>query len=298
MPRSDDAGAVRGSAMVCSMPGISDELAYLFGSELRGLRERAGLSQKRMANGVGMTTHTVVWRWERGERIPSAQIVDKIADVLDVTAVERDRLTNLAREAADQSVNEVSAGSTGQADALTTLIRLERVATGVTDVSIVLVPGLLQTPEYARIVLGHAPNVDTKVAARVGRREILTRDRSPVQYTAYLLEGVLHQQTGQDVMRDQLRLIRDLAGRSNVTIRIIPEARGITRAHTGSFVLMEFAAAEPIVHLEDLSSAAFLRDQEDVKAHQAAVASLNQVALSPDASVRLIADVIESMESP
>src|SRR5690606_7345391 len=62
-------------------------------------------------------------------------------------------------------------------------------------------------------------------------------------------------------------------------VRIIPKACGITPAHMGSFVLIEFAKADSIVHLEHLSTAAFPRDKVDVEAHQRARMSLDQIAM-------------------
>lgn len=270
--------------------------AYVLGGEMRAHREAARLVQRELARRVGVS-HSMVVRWERGIRVPDADHITTFADVLGLSAVDRDHLMQLAREAADEPVNEVSAGERGAADALTTLIEFERSATAITDVSPLLVPGLMQTTDYARIVLGRATDVETRAAVRVGRREILTRERNPVQYTAFLLESVLYQQIGGDIMADQLRLICTLADLPNVCVRIIPDAVGITRAHMGSFVLLEFAKADPIVHVEHLSTTAFLRDRADVEAHRGARTDLEQVAMSPDESVGLIADVIDKMET-
>ncbi|MGW9478324.1 helix-turn-helix domain-containing protein [Saccharomonospora azurea] len=279
------------------MSGINpDALAYVLGGEIRAHREAARLVQRELARRVGVS-HSMVVRWERGIRVPDAAHLVKFADVLGLSAVDRDRLTQLAREAADEPVNEVSAGERGQADALTTLIEFERSATAITDVSPLLVPGLMQTSDYARIVLGRAADVETRTAVRVGRRDVLTRRRNPVQYTAMILESVLHQRIGSEVMADQLRLICTLADLPNVCVRIIPDAVGLTRAHMGAFMLIEFAKAEPIVHLEHLSTTAFLRDRADVEAHMGARTDLDQVAMSPDDSIELIADVIEKMET-
>lgn len=270
--------------------------AYVLGGEMRAHREAARLVQRELARRVGVS-HSMVVRWERGIRVPDAAHIAKFADVLGLSAVDRDHLMQRAREAADEPVNEVSAGMAGQADALTTLIEFERAATSITDVSALLVPGLLQTADYARSVLHDTSDAETKIAARLGRRDVILRDRDPVHYTAFMLESVLHHEIGADMLLDQLRQIEKLAGLPNVCVRIIPSARGITAAHMGSFVLMEFAKADPIVHLEHLSTTAFLRDRDDVEAHQRARASLDQVAMSPSESVRLIADAIKEMET-
>jgi len=270
--------------------------AHVLGGAIRALRAQAGLSQRALAERLDLS-HVSVVRWERGQRVPASSSVEAIADALSLPAVDRDHLVQLAREAADEPVNEVSAGQRGQADAMTALIKLELSATAITDVSTVLVPGLMQTADYARMALGDVPDVETKIAARLGRRDAITRERNPVQYTAYILEPILRQQIGQQVLVDQLKLIRKLADLPNVCVRIIPEAVGITRAHMGSFVLLEFDRADPIVHVEHLSTTAFLRDRDDLEEHQTALAGLDQTAMSPDNSIGLIADVIDKMET-
>ena len=279
------------------MSGINPHAkAYVLGGEMRAHRQAAGLVQRALAKRMNVS-HSMVVRWERGIRVPDPEHIATFADVLGLSAVDRDRLMQLAREAADEPINEVSAGERGQADALTTLIEFERSATAITDVSPLLVPGLMQTTDYARIVLWRTEDVETRAAIRVGRREVITRRRDPVQYTALLLESVLYQQIGSDVMAEQLRLISTLADLPNVCVRIIPDAAGITRAHMGSFVLLEFAAADPIVHVEHLATTAFLRDKSDVERHKQARADLEQVAMSPDESIGLIADILNKMET-
>lgn len=159
-----------------------------------------------------------------------------------------------------------------------------------------LIPGLLQAVDYARLALSDMPDAEIKVSTRLGRRDVITRERDPAQYTGYILESVLPQQIGQQVLSDQLRLIRRLADLPNVCVRIIPDACGITRAHMGSFVLLEFAKAGSIVHVEELSTWSFLRDRSDVEEHQKAFASLDQIAMSHADSLQLIADLLNKME--
>lgn len=263
---------------------------------MRAYRQRARKTQRQLAADLGLRAHSVVVNWERGKRLPDVKILERFALVLGLSTVEYDRLVRQVRAAADEPVNEVSEGQRGQNDALTTLIQFERAATRITDVSNALVPGLLQTVDYARMAFGDVPDVELKVSTRLGRRDVITRDRDPVQYTAYILESVLYQQIGQQVLVDQLRLIQRLADLPNVCIRIIPGTCGVTRAHMGSFVLLEFTTADPIVHVEQLSTSAFLRDRDDVEEHQKALASLDQVAMKPDKTVKFIANIIEKME--
>lgn len=278
------------------MSGISPEApdpkAYVLGGEMRAHREAARLVQRELARRLGVS-HSMVVRWERGMRVPDVDHISRFVDALNLSALERDRLMQRAREAADEPVNEVSAGTRGQEDALETLIEFEQVATQITVVSTMLVPGLMQTGAYARLAIGDMPDVETRVATRIGRRDVITRERDPVQYTAYLLETVLHQPVDTPVLVDQLRLFSRLGDLPNVHLRVIPLDLGITAAHMGPFVLLEFANVDPIVYMEQLSTSVFLRDREDVREHEAELASLDHMAMSPRDSLELITDVID-----
>lgn len=270
--------------------------AYVLGAELRQARETAGLGLRRLAEQLGVS-HSVIVRWEHGERIPSTESVSAVAVALGLPGSERDRLIQAARDAATEPVNTVSVGVAGMADALTTLMGFEQSVTSITDVSPLLFPGLLQTSDYARLIIGESPDMEARVAVRIGRRDVITRERQPVQYTAYILESLLHQRLNALLMVDQLRLIRKLASLPNVCVRVVSSNIETSPAHMGPFVLLEFEKASPIVHLEHLQSSVFLRDSDDVKIYQEARADLEKMAMSPDDSIGLITDIINKMET-
>jgi DNA-binding XRE family transcriptional regulator len=266
--------------------------AYILGAELRHARERAGLGLRELAKRLDVS-HSVIVRWEKGERLPSTVNTSALLAILGVSSAERDRIIETVREAWDEPVNSVSVGVAGMADQLAALMEFERNATAITDVSPLLIPGLLQTSDYARAIIGDSPDSEAKVAVRLGRRDVITRHRSPVQYQAMIAESVLYQPVGSEILADQLRLAHKLADQDNVRIRVIPTSAGFTPAHAGPFVLLEFDKAEPVVHLEHHRSSAFLRDPGDVRAYLAARDYLEIVAMSPEASAGLIADVID-----
>ena len=274
--------------------------AYVLGAEIRDARSRTGLGLRQLAGRLDVS-HSVVVRWERGERVPSTESVSAVCAVLGLPSLARDRLLRLTREAQAEPPNSVSVGSVGEADQLTALLEFERIATAITDVSPILIPGLLQTTDYARAIMGTGipeHEVSTRVAVRRGRREVLTRSDEPVRYTAFLLESVLHQPIGgRAVLLDQLRHVLEISRRDNVDIRIIPLNAGWTPAHAGPFVLLEFAKASPVVHLEHHRSSAYLRDPGDVTAFVKAGKDLGQFAMSCDDSVRLIAEIIHREET-
>lgn len=274
--------------------------AYILGAELRDARLQAGLGVRELAKQLDLS-HSVIVRWEKGERVPSTESVSAVLAVLRVSSRERDRIIANAREAVGEPVNSVSVGIAGMAEQLTALLEFERTATAITDVSPLLVPGLLQSASYVRAIMGSglpASETDTRVTLRLGRRDIITRDDSPVRYNALIGEAVLSQLIGsRAVLADQLRLINKLGSLKNVTVRIIPTSAGFTPALAGPFVLLEFAKAEPVVHLEHHRSSVFLRDEGDVRAYLAALEDLERVLMSPQESAGLITDAIKRMET-
>lgn len=272
--------------------------AYLLGSELRHARTQAGFTMRALAERL-VLSHSVLVRWERGARVPSSDSVAAVCAILGLPSTERDRLAELAREAASEPVNTVSVGSSGEKDQLAALLEYERNAGAITDVSPVLMPGLTQTSSYARAILGvDAEDVDRQVSLRVGRADVITRRRSPAHYRAILLESVLHQPIGdKDVHLDQLHHLVGLGGRNNIEFRILPLSVGWTPAHTGPFMLLEFPKAAPVVHLEHHRSSATLREREDVEAFRAAAQDLTKAAMSPEDSLEHITALIDRLEN-
>ncbi|MDA3629035.1 helix-turn-helix transcriptional regulator [Saccharopolyspora sp. WRP15-2] len=275
--------------------------AYVLGAELRDARNKAGLGLRQLATKLDVS-HSVVVRWERGQRVPSTEAVSALCAVLGMNGTTRERLMKLTREAVSEPPNTVSVGATGEADQMAALLEFERMATAITEVSPVIVPGMLQTADYASAIMSAgipSGETDKRVMMRLGRRDLITRRRAPVRFTAVMLESALHQSIGgPEVMLDQLHFLLEMGERGNVEIRVVPSAAGWTPAHAGPFVLLEFAKAEPVVHLEHHRSSAFLRDEADVKAFVSAREDVEQSAMSSEDTADLIARIIDQEETP
>jgi hypothetical protein len=101
----------------------------------------------------------------------------------------------------------------------------------VQDSEVTLIPGLFQTPEYARAMLAARPHVtadevENLVAARLARQEILDGENPPLIY-AVLDEAALHRQVGgAEVMRNQLLHLMALSRQATITVQVIPFALG------------------------------------------------------------------------
>ncbi len=273
----------------------------MLGAELRDARRKKGLTLRGLASILDVS-HSVLVRWEHGDRVPSAESVSTVSAVLGVSSTAQTRMLKLAREAAVEPAPTLSMSSPGGVDQLATLLEFERTATKITDVAPLLIPGLLQATEYTRAIMTAGipeREANKRVAMRQGRRDIITRKRAPAKYTALILESVLHQPIGvPGAQQDQLRFLDEIAERDNVELRIIPAAAGWTPAHAGPFVLLEFAKADPVVHLEHHRSSAFLQDEDAVDAFRSARDELERIALSREDSRKLIAEISAREQVP
>jgi Domain of unknown function (DUF5753) len=177
---------------------------------------------------------------------------------------------------------------------LVTYIDHETKAIAISSFEAIVMPGLLQTGDYARALLqeaGRAPadEIDGRVAARLARQSLFSRDRPP-HFTFYLHEFVLRLPVGGPaVMSDQLHHLLRMAVRPYVTLRVVPAALGAHAATAGSFILMEFAEFKPVVYLESETSSVFLELPVEIDAYRNILAALAQTALDEGESRELIA---------
>ncbi len=157
-----------------------------------------------------------------------------------------------------------------------------------------LVPGLLQTGDYARALLreaGRVPDdeIEDRVAARLARQSLFSREW-PARFTFYLHEFVLRLPIGGPVvMAEQLRRLRWMSQRPYVTLRVVPAALGGHAATGGSFELLEFAEFEPVAYLDSETSYLFLEMPAEIAAYRSILAALAGSALKEGESDDMIA---------
>lgn len=134
-----------------------------------------------------------------------------------------------------------------------------------------LIPGLLQTPEYARAVLETKPNttvdeIDNLVSGRVTRQSVLGRDDPPAPLMYALVdEGALNRPVASPaVMHDQLAHLVDLSRIPNVTIQVVPYDAGGHSGLLGAFVIADRPSAARIVFIEDVTGGRVSEDAATV----------------------------------
>ncbi|TCP53449.1 helix-turn-helix protein [Tamaricihabitans halophyticus] len=271
--------------------------ARAVGAALRKAREAKGITVRRLGEELE-TSHTTVSRWETGQRSPKPEEVAAYLVVVGASAEQRDEIIELARD--PDGAHWLSVGMPEQQRQLTTLLEVERTASRLTVVSMTLVPGLLQTGEYARaIMLGAdvpANEVDTRVAVRLGRRDAITR-AEPAELNAFVWEPVLRQRIGgKTVARNQVRALQTHSELDNVHLRVIPMECDWHPGLDGTFSIAEFADRGPMVHLENRVSGLFLHEPQDVEVYRTAVAKVADNAMSESESSALIAEMINRTE--
>lgn len=278
------------------MVGTSARLRDL-GAELRALREARGVGVRALAREAGLKTHAHISLWEKGERQPSEDALTLVLAVLDVSGDDRERMLGMLRET--QGPGRITAGMPGLGQTLSTLIDLESSARKITDYSLGLIPGLLQTSDYARAIMGNSPHAETRVVLRAGRRDILTRS-DPVELVALIDSEVLVRPAGttRSVLIDQLRHLLRMGELPNVTIQIVSSTCPHWHAGlAGPFELIEFPKASPVVHLEHHRSSAFLWEGDDVREFVDAANEVRKLAMTPAESAEAIAWIVNGQET-
>lgn len=267
---------------------------------LRQSREDAGLTVRGLAAQLGVS-HMTLSRWERGVAAPAIEDVASILAHLGVTGRERNRVLELARGGGTPDWLVPGSRQPGISHGLAGLLELERTAIAMTACSPLLIPGILQTADYARAILAHAAHdgadVDLLVTLRMGRRDALTR-RQPLLCHAFVGEPAIRANVGgPQVMLDQLRHLLALAGLPTVTVQILPVTGDWHPGLMGPFFLYEFADDPAIVHLEHYRSSVFLYNFDDVDGYQQALARLDHKALSAEETRAVILATITEREA-
>ena len=218
--------------------------AGVFGAELRFYRTRAGLSQKDLAAQANVS-HDVISKIETGERPPAEDFPPRLDAVPEVDT--RGALTRLWDHLKKGHKQRLYGWFQQWAD-------IEAQATVLRWYEPLVVPGLLQTEEYARAILsarpdGNLDDLDEQVAARLARQAILDRTGAP-QLWCILDEGVLHRAIGgSKVMRSQLYRLAEVAEHPKTTIQVI-RSGGAHAGLLGGFIIADLDNKPPVAYLE------------------------------------------------
>jgi transcriptional regulator with XRE-family HTH domain len=218
----------------------------VFGAELRYYRERAGLSQTDLAALVNVS-HDVISKIETGERPPAKDFPERLDAVPELDT--RGGLARLWGNLRKSLKNRAIPGW------FRPWAEVEAEATALRWYEPLLIPGLLQTEDYARAILAAGPGIngddlEDRVAGRMERQSVLER-RDPPHLWCVLDEAVLHRPVGgAKVMRAQLDHLANLAGRPRTTVQVIPASAGAHAGLLGAFIIADLDGSPSMVYLE------------------------------------------------
>jgi transcriptional regulator with XRE-family HTH domain len=269
-------------------------------AELKRLREGAGLTQDSVAEYLDWHP-TKLMRIETGRSAPHPNDVRLMVEVYGVTDQEHiAALVKLARDARQRgwwySYRDILLNR------YDFFIGLESEASSIRWFELAMVPGLLQTEDYARSVISGGPQklcaegVESRVEVRMTRQRLLTADDGP-QLWVVLDESVIRRVVGgPGVMRSQLEWLLAVGG-PRVTIQVVPYAAGPHPGLAGPFLILGFAdQAEPdVAYLETVGGNLYVDKAEEARLYAAAFDHLRAVALSTGetkAMLRAAADVL------
>ncbi len=268
--------------------------------ELRRLREAAKLTCEEVAEQLECSASKIS-RVETGRVSVSPRDVRDMLEIYGVPEDQRDSLVQLARESRQKGWWHAYGDSVQPHFA--TYLGLESAASEIRIYEVNLIPGLLQTEDYARAVISagmvNSPrdDIERQVALRMERQR-LTRT-SPPKVWAVLDEAALRRQVGgAEVMRVQLEYLRELSGLRNVSLQVIPFGGGAHPAH-GPAVRHPGRSARSVdpdvVYLEDLTSALWVENVDEVDRYNVFFNHLRATALSFDDSAALMTAVLKDM---
>jgi transcriptional regulator with XRE-family HTH domain len=258
---------------------------------LREVREAHGVGLRQLARILGFAPQ-VLSLWEKGLRLPAVADVALILGFFHVRGEKQKHLLELARTARDP--DWVSAGSPEIPEPLSGLLECERSATSATNWALGIIPGLLQTADYARALLSNSnltlAQADARLEVRLGRQKILTRP-DPIRLNAVLYEAALREPVGdEDIMSDQCDHLLAMSRLPNVSLRILRAGQGYHPGLLGSFLIYEYEDLPPIAFLENYSGSVFLSEREHIAAYRKLAKMVSGNALSEEASRELIAE--------
>jgi Domain of unknown function (DUF5753)/Domain of unknown function (DUF397) len=179
------------------------------------------------------------------------------------------------------------------------MVGLEQAATTVRQFELALMPGMLQTSDYARVLMTTlAPTtpidvLENLVAARMIRQHVLT-GADPLTYEVILSEAVLRCPVGGNrVMRGQLERLQEAASQPNITIQVLPFAAGPHPGMEGAFTLLTLPnLAHDVVYVEGPPGAIFLEEQDHVRRCTMYFAVMSSLALSAAESADIMSRAV------
>jgi transcriptional regulator with XRE-family HTH domain len=270
-------------------------------TRLLQMRESSGLKGADVAQELGWTPSKIVWIEKNRGKKPSISDVRLLCQTYGADDATRLYLEQLARD------GRLKGWWDSYSDALPTsyenLVGLEAEAVTVLNFEIGMVPGLLQTEEYARAMSQAGPTelsaaeVEARVEVRMKRQEVLRQD-PPLRLVAVMDEAALHRHVGgRHAVRAQLQhLLNVIEEYPRVTVQVIPFDRGAHPSMTNGFAILQFCEPDDpdVVYVENAAGGLWLEKDAEVRDHHVGFQHLLGTAASVRDTIALIRQMVKS----
>jgi hypothetical protein len=240
-------------------------------------------------------------RIETGRVTPSLRDVRDLLQFYGVKGVQRDDLLRLAHGAREK---EPWWRAYDDVPDVRTYVALEESAVSICSYESLVIPGLLQVEEYARVIIGTLfPNlgcekVERLVEVRLRRQSLLRKD-DPVMLRVVLDEAALHRMLSErEVMRGQLRYLIEAASMPTMTFQLLPFSAGLHPGMAGPFTILSFADAadRDIVYFEDFTGNVYVEEPDQLEQYNAKFEQLQMAACSPEESTTALIELAKSYD--
>jgi transcriptional regulator with XRE-family HTH domain len=269
------------------------------GALLRKLRLEKGFTVEQAADRL-LFSMSKLSRMETGHGAATPRDIRDLCDLYGVTdEAERDHLMALAREG-----KQTGWWQSYDLDYFATYVGLEAEAARIKYYQSTIVPGLLQTPGYARAmheagVPEFTPErINELIEVRLMRQRLLEQD-PPVRLEVVLDEAVLHRLVGGPaVMSAQVDRLIVLSKRPSVTMQVIPYTVGAHPAMASTFNILEFTGSvASVVYVEGLVGWIYVERPPDIERYQQVFERLRNIALNPKESIELMTGVARNIRA-
>lgn len=277
------------------------------GRYLRDLRNRQRLTVRAAAERLEWS-EAKIWRIETGQTSLRSLDVEAVCRVYGAPADLTQALMGLAKET--KAKGWWHAYGDVIPEYFDVYVGLEEAASQLSTYQAELVPGLLQTEEYARAVIkAHNPGVDDeeidrRVRLRMGRQTLVRRVTSPPELCVTLNEGILRRPIGgPEIMTRQLDQLTEIADLPNVSLRVVPFVVGMHDGLlTGPFVILRFPlngdgsdSEPPTVYVDGFTGALYLDKPHEIERYVTAFESIRSVSLNDAGSKKLIHQIAKEL---
>ncbi|GGY94680.1 XRE family transcriptional regulator [Streptomyces nitrosporeus] len=269
-----------------AVTGRSREPRARFAEELRSLRAARGDSLRQLGERLG-------WDWslfgkmEKGETVGGPEVVEALDQYYETPGLLL-ALWELA--ISDQTQFK---------ERYRRYMALEAEATSLWHFAVSIVPGLLQTPGYARELLAagglRGDTLDQQVEARTGRRELLAGEAAP-QFRTILSEAVLRsplRDAGE--WRQQLEYLREAGERDGVTVQVAPFSVGLHALTNTDVMFLRLTEGRVVAYAENGYRGELIEETSPVEQLQRAYDSVRDLALTPAESRKFILRLLEEV---